>query len=147
MIHGERNSSWLRRLVRNTDGASAIEFAIVAPPFLLLMLGVICYGIYFGSVHGVQQLAAEGARAAIAGISNSERKSLAQSAITQSIGSYPFLTQTKLSITSVDTDPATGTFTVSLHYDASDLPIFHLPSVIVPSKTIARSASVQRGGF
>lgn len=139
--------SLARRFPRREDGTSAIEFAIVAPPFLALMLGIVCYGIYFGSVHGVQQLAAEGARAAIAGISNAERRSLAETEISRSIGSYPFLSLERLTVTSADTDPATGTFTVSLSYDASALPIFNFPAALAPPRTIARSASVQRGGY
>jgi len=43
---------------RDPGGAGAIEFAIVAPLFLLILLGLLVYGIYLGSVHSVEQLAA-----------------------------------------------------------------------------------------
>jgi len=35
------------RLVRNEDGAAAIEFALVALPFLLFVLGLLGMGLYF----------------------------------------------------------------------------------------------------
>ncbi|MFA5901932.1 MAG: TadE/TadG family type IV pilus assembly protein [Hyphomicrobium sp.] len=35
------------RLTANEDGAAAIEFAMIALPFLLFILGVIGYGLYF----------------------------------------------------------------------------------------------------
>ena len=35
------------RLVRNEDGSAAVEFALVAVPFLLFVLGVIGMGLYF----------------------------------------------------------------------------------------------------
>ena len=59
-------------------GASAVEFAIVGPVFVLLMMGMIAYGIYFGAVHSVQQLAADAARASVAGLDESERIWLAE---------------------------------------------------------------------
>lgn len=135
------------RFLQHRGGVAAIEFAIVAPFLLALMFGILGYGMYFGAVHGVQQLAAEAARAAIAGLSNAERKALAEAAVMRSAASYPFLSHEGLVVASIDTDPATGTFTISLTYDASALPIFTLPHAILPPPTIARSASIQRGGF
>ncbi len=36
-----------KRLVRNEDGSAAIEFALVAMPFLLFVLGLLGMGLYF----------------------------------------------------------------------------------------------------
>jgi Flp pilus assembly protein TadG len=37
----------LRRFLKATDGSNAIEFAILATPFVLLLVGVVQIGIYF----------------------------------------------------------------------------------------------------
>lgn len=127
--------------------ATAIEFAIVAPILLLIVYGIICFGVYFGAVHGVQQLAAEAARRSIAGISDDERVRLAQAAIDSDAGSYPFITPALLTVRSASTDPATDSFTLTLDYDASDMAIFKLPYVPRPPASISRSATIQRGGY
>ena len=138
----------LLRVKNDTRGASAVEFAIVAPVFMMLVLGIIGYGSYLATVHSVQQLAAEAARASVAGVSDSERTSLAQSAVDSSIASYSLLKASRLSVASATTDVATSTFTVTLRYNANDNFIFALPqSIPMPSSTIARSAAIQRGGY
>jgi Flp pilus assembly protein TadG len=44
---GSRGASLLRRFYRATDGSNAIEFAILAMPFILLLVGIVQIGIYF----------------------------------------------------------------------------------------------------
>jgi len=140
-------SSSARGFGKDKRGVAAIEFAIIAPVMLALLFGILCYGMYFGTVHGVQQLAAEAARAAISGMNNQERTTLARATVTNGARSYPFLAVDKLAVSSIETDPATGTFTILLTYDASGLPIFDLPFVPLPPRTIAHAAAIQRGGF
>jgi hypothetical protein len=38
---------WVRRWLRNDDGAAAIEFAIVALPFFMFVFGILGIGLYF----------------------------------------------------------------------------------------------------
>jgi len=52
----------LRRLVRQERGASAVEFALVAPLLVLLLLGLIDWGYYFFAAQVVTNAAREGAR-------------------------------------------------------------------------------------
>jgi Flp pilus assembly protein TadG len=47
-------------------GTAAIEFALVFPAFLLLLYGLVTYGILFGFQHAMTAAAEDGARAAIA---------------------------------------------------------------------------------
>ncbi len=142
-----RTSDQLRRLARDGRAAAAVEFALVVPVFLTVLFGIITYGSYLAVVHGVQQLAAEAARASIAGLSDSERLTLATSNIDNNVSSYALLTPSHLTVQSASTD-ATGNFTVTLTYDASDMFIFTLPTFVPGlNSTITRSAAIQRGGY
>jgi Flp pilus assembly protein TadG len=52
----------LRRLAANETGASAIEFALLAPVFISLMLGVVEVGLYMQNYNAVRSLASDAAR-------------------------------------------------------------------------------------
>src|SRR5271163_3519674 len=80
------------------SGAAAVEFAIIGPVLVLMLLGVAAYGGYFWLAHSVQQLANDGARAAIAGLSQPERSQLAQSTVTSEETSYASLQPTLMSV-------------------------------------------------
>ena len=55
-------------LRRRTDrGASAVEFALVFPILLVLVFGLIQYGLYFWALQGGSDLARSGARLAAVG--------------------------------------------------------------------------------
>ena len=138
----------LKNLSKDTSATSAIEFAIIVPVFLVLLFGLIAFGSYLGIVHGVQQLTAEAARASIAGLSDAERLSLAQGNIASNVGFYPMLSANHLTVQSANTDTATGTFKVTVQYDASNMFIFNLPHIVpMPDPVIVRTAAIQRGGY
>jgi Flp pilus assembly protein TadG len=76
---------------RNPDaeeGAVAVEFALVLTVLLVLLLGILSLGLQFGTRILAVQAASEGARAAVAGLSDAERQSLAAAAITATLDSY-----------------------------------------------------------
>lgn len=54
----------MRRLLRSTRGAAALEFALVAPVLIFMMLGVFQTGLYYIANSGLKQAVDEGARAA-----------------------------------------------------------------------------------
>jgi Flp pilus assembly protein TadG len=57
-----------RRMRRRTDGgAVAIEFALIMPIFLLLVFGMIQYGVYFWAAQGGSSATREAARRAAVG--------------------------------------------------------------------------------
>ncbi len=126
---------------------SAIEFALVAPIFLFLLFGIVAYGFHLALVHGVQQIAAEAARASVAGLTDDERAAIARSNVATNAPSYPLIAPTRLSIVSAATDQSTMTFLLTLRYDASDLVIYKLPFVVMPSSEIIRTSAIQRGGY
>ena len=52
---------------RNERGAEAVEFALIAIPFLLLILGIIQYGFYFWTAETTNSSARETARRIVVG--------------------------------------------------------------------------------
>lgn len=137
--------SRLRRLARCARGASAVEFAVLLPLFLVLVFGIVVFGSYLTMVHGVQQLAAEAARCSVAGLSEAERVSLAESYITANAGSYPLLQPAHLSVSAATS--GSDVFVVTVNYDASGNFLLALPFVPSPPTTIVRSAAIPFGGF
>ena len=56
------------RKLRDDRGASAVEFAIVASLLLLILFGIIQFGIAYNRVQGLNSAGREGARAASIGV-------------------------------------------------------------------------------
>ena len=80
-----------RRLRRQQDGASAVEFALIAPVVLLLLFGIISYGYMLSFRQAISQGAAEGARAAAvapAVYTNSQLQDAALDAVQQALDNY-----------------------------------------------------------
>lgn len=136
------------RLLKDRAAAAAVEFALLFPLSIILLFGIIVYGSYLAVIHGVQQLAAEAARSSIAGLSDSERASLAQGYVTANVAYYPFIAPERLSVSAAASPSDDTVFVVTVSYDDSDSFIFSLPSVIpLPASTIVRSAVIPRGGY
>lgn len=136
------------RFAGHQDGAGALEFAIVAPLFLLIVLGLLVYGIYLGSVHSVEQLAADAARASVAGISDAERVQIATQHVTINAGDYPLLDASKVTVSAGPSSADPSQFRVSVRFDASNLPIWGLSGLVpLPDRVIERTSVIKRGGF
>ena len=136
------------RFRSSAQGASAVEFALILPLFLMLLFGIIMFGAYFAVVHGVQQLAAEAARNAVGGLSDAERADIAAETVRRQAPSYLLLDPQRLTLAEARTDGASGTFTVQLRYDATEMVIFSLPRLLpMPPTDIIRSAAIRRGGY
>ncbi len=134
-----------KQFTADRAGTSAIEFAFVAPVFILLMLGIVCFGVLFGTYNGVEQLAAELARAAVAGLSAAERGQLAQNYVSANVGAYGFLNPSDVTVT---TSSQATTFQVTIAYDMSQSFIFKIGNTFLTvNPTITRSAAIQNGGF
>jgi len=137
-----------QRFIRAADGAAALEFAILAPVFLLFGAGMLAYAIYFGAAHSLQQLAADAARISIAGLTASERTTLVGNFLDQNAGGYLLIDRSKLTyaLTTAKADPTE--YSVALRYDASALPIWNLYLPLpLPSRTIAYSSVIRMGGM
>lgn len=137
-----------RSFATATSGAAAVEFAILLPVYLFFLLGMIAYGIYFGAAHSVQQLSADAARTAIAGLSAEERQALAQQFIERNADGYLFIDRHKLAVEISDSTVDESQFDVTLSYDATDLPIWGLwERLPMPSRTILRRSTIRMGGI
>lgn len=115
---------------------------------MLIVFGVVMFGVYLTMVHDVQQLAAEAARSSIAGLSNGERNSLASGYVDANAGTYPLIDKTRLTVDAAPSGTDGSVFVVTVSYDASGSFIYALPSFVPrPSPTIVRSAAIPFGGF
>lgn len=119
----------------------------MTPVFLLLVFGTIVYGMYFGVSHSLQQLAAEAARAAVSGITATERDELVRARIRDSIRAYGMLRQESLRIETAFDAVDPDLYRVNLTYDATHLGLGAFAAILpTPPETITRNAVIRRGG-
>lgn len=64
------------RVIRNQKGQALVEFAIVLPLLLLIIMGILQFGMMINSYLTVQNASREGARAGIVGTSYLDIKNL-----------------------------------------------------------------------
>ena len=128
-------------------GATAVEFALVAPILLFLFLGIMVLGLYLGIAHGVQEAAGHAARAAIAGLDPAERTRLAQESVRSFVGGSLLLKQ---DLVTVDAAPAVedpDKFRVTLSYDLRRTAVAVAPKILSLPDSVVRSTVIKRGGL
>ena len=141
-------AQFLKKFRTANGGASAVEFAMILPSFLMIVFGIVMFGSYLAVVHGVQQLAAEAARSSVAGLSETERSTLANAYITGNVNSYPLITANRVTVNAATSPSDSNVFLVTVNYDASNMFIYSLPSFVpAPPSTIVRTAAIPRGGY
>lgn len=129
-------------------GSAAVEFAILAPLFIFLFMGLFGYGVYFGASHSVQQLAADAARSSIAGLDEEDRRVLASGFIERNASGYMFIDPELLLVEVHGSNSDVTQFEVRVSYDASQLPIWGLfGGVAMPDQTIVRRSTIRIGGL
>jgi Flp pilus assembly protein TadG len=137
----------VRRLAMESDGAAALEFAILAPVFMLFAAGLLAYGIYFGAAHSVEQLAADAARSSIAGLSDSERATLVGQYLTNNASGYLLIDPQALQYTVGPQPSDPNEYRVTVSYNAANLPIWNLYVPLpLPSQTISYASVIRLGG-
>lgn len=130
---------------QSEQGSAAVEFALVGPLFIFLIIAAVVYGSWLWMAQGVQSLAAEGARAAIAGINAEERADLARTAVTGSVDGSTILEPESLHVSVSDDGSA---IRVIVTYDATHHPLLALAGLVPPPpQTIRREAVVRTGGY
>jgi len=132
-----------RRLDR--AGNAAVEFAIIGPVLLLLLMGIFTYGGYFLTAHTVQQLTNDAARASIAGLDDEERLALARGAMEAGIANQDFM---RGDLADISLTRNGEMVSVAVTYDASEDVYWAFQSLIpAPPHSIVRRSSIRIGGF
>ena len=135
----------MRRFFRNKQGASAVEFALIAPFMLLLVAAILAYGSIFATSLSLQQIAAETARATIGGLSDAERKTLAQGKLAAISANYPMLDPGKVTFT-FNAAAGSELSRVTLSYDMSGHPAYALDKLLpLPSSPLSYSLIITDG--
>ncbi len=129
----------LRQLRRDRRAAALIEFALLLPMLLSLVMGVICYGQYIWLAHSVQTAANDAARAIVAGMTTSERLTLARAAVATDMASVPQLRANQIAL-AIEEGGARAT--VKLRVDARALTLLSTGMVPLPDPIIERRAVV-----
>ncbi len=130
---------------RRRTGSVAIEFALLGPLLVLLLMGMVVYGGWFWLAQGVQSLATESARAALGGLDPQERALLAQAFVAQEAQRGAGLNPDDLTV-AVESDAEAIRVRVTM--DASAHPILAMAALLpAPPDQIVRTAVVRTGGF
>lgn len=139
----------IRHLPGCERGLAALEFAMIAPILLALVFGIVTYGLYFTIMLGVHHAAAEGARAAMAGLSSGERATLAQARVQSVIAAYAPLIPSQSPALAVTAAPdSSGVFKVSVTYNMSNSGLLTYGAFLpMPSAIVAASVTVSNGSY
>lgn len=145
---GPANIGKSRRILRCDSGLAAVEFALIAPVLLMLIFSIIIYSLYFCAYMGVRVATAEGARAAVMGLSTAERTSLATARVTEVLEAYRPLTGSKGTPTIEAVPAGAGLFRVRVTYDISNSPIMNYGALLpMPTAIIKSEITVSNGSY
>lgn len=131
-------------LWKDRRGASAVEFALIAPFLLMLVGAILAYGSIFATSLSVQQIAAETARATIGGLRDAERKTLAYAKLAAIASKYPMLDPAKMTFAFNQDGDQLSRLTFS--YDMTGHPAYALDNLLpLPESPLSYSMIVTDG--
>lgn len=132
-------------LWKDRGGASAVEFALIAPFLLLLVGAILAYGSVFATSLSLQQMAAETARATIGGLSDNERQTLAEAKLASISSKYPMLDPGKVTFSFHQND-GTEISRLTFNYDMSNHPAYALDKLLpLPASPLSYSLIITDG--
>ena len=73
---------------RRDDGAAAVEFALVVPLLVLLLFGIISYGVMLSFRQSMSQAATEGARAAAVTLLLNEKQAAGYASVNEAFDTF-----------------------------------------------------------
>lgn len=140
-----------RPFARDQRGAALVEFALVVGIFVMILYGLVYFGMALATKQRVTNAAAEGARAAVGAATASDAQTIAQNRVIALLGDA---TDGRYHITPVaapcNAAVPTGSqcVTVTISYDWANHPV--VPAApglgIVRINTLVSSATVQYSG-
>jgi Flp pilus assembly protein TadG len=142
-----RTRAYFNRVWTDAGGASALEFAIVAPVFFMLVFGILIYGYYFASMSMLNHIAYESARATISGLSDDERSVLALARANELIGGLDgFIDSGSIQIDAgADGE---GIYAVTVHYQFDALGLIGMSSLLpLPATEQTIRVEMSHGGY
>ncbi len=137
----------LRWHSKRDRAVAALEFALIAPVFILMLLGMLCFGFYFLYLHEVQELAASAARASVSGLSETERDSLARQFVSTALANSTLLNPPDLTVATASSGTPATLYAVTITYNLKDTPVPMLASLVSLSlNTMSRTSTIAFGG-
>lgn len=141
---------------RGEDGVVAVEFALLSPLFLALILGTMVMSLYFATTIAISHAATEGARASVRGVSTATRGALAQARVATILTAYqPIITPANAVVTPA-VGPTATTFQVTVAYPLTDGTVAWFFQVLAFATgtatlsgptTISRTVVIGNGGY
>lgn len=126
-------------------GSVAVEFALLGPLLIVMLMGMVVYGGWFWLAQSVQSLASESARAAVAGLDAAERERLARDFAASQASVGAGLDPDDL-VVAVESDAEA--IRVRIAMDVGDHPLMAMAVLMPPPPDrIERVAVVRVGGF
>lgn len=121
MAKGEKPQRSKTRIRQRERGASAVEFALVLPLLITLVLGGIEFGLMVQASANASNAAREAVRYASLGRTDAEVKSIAARSVTSVSGKVEVTTKCvradgKTCVLGADASDATATVVVTIHY-------------------------------
>ncbi|MDF1679820.1 TadE/TadG family type IV pilus assembly protein [Ponticaulis sp.] len=132
----------MRHFFKDKRGASAVEFALVAPVLMFILAAIVGYGMVFLTAISLQQLGADVTRATIGGFSVSEKRELAAEHLAVARREYVLIDNDQVAVNVVyDTD--TETTVVEIAYDTTGHPVELFRGLIpMPANTFTVRQSI-----
>jgi Flp pilus assembly protein TadG len=135
----------MRAFSRDRKGASAVEFALIAPFLLMLVMAVLAYGSIFATSLSLQQMAAETARATIGGLNDTERATLAQAKLADIQDKFPMLDAEMVTF-SFDQGESSEVGRLTFTYDMASHPAYALEKLLpLPASPLSYSTIITDG--
>lgn len=135
--------------LRPDSGLAAVEFILIAPLFLAILFGMFIYGVSFGAWLAVRHAAAEGARAAVAGLNETERKTLGEAAVDAIFAGFDPVFKPSLMQREAQVVPGNNRlFEVTVTYDLTGYDLAKYSNLLpLPPTRISATSIVPNGGY
>lgn len=129
----------------DSTGSMAVEFALLCPILVVLLMGIVSYGGWLWLAQSMQGIASEAARASIGGLDDAERESLARAEVATHAGR---LFQVAPEDVVIDVETDASQLVVRLSYDSAGHPLMQAATLLPrPPQQIEGVAVVRTGGY